>query len=192
MEHIVQFFDLPETLGASVGRFVHDSVLAGRTTLIVARPSTVNAMSQALSASGVSLQELIESGAVVVRDAATVMRGFMGTRSPRADDFDASVGSLVRQLAADAPGGLSIYGEMVDILAAEGNFDGAEQLEHLWNHLGETMSFQLLCGYAAAHFAGSAAAQERLKDICRLHSSVRQDSADLLANWLLSNTRPAN
>lgn len=191
MQHAVQFFDLPETLGSAISHFVEDRIASGCTVLLVARPTTVTAVTQTLSERGVSLDDLARSGRVIIRDASGLMREFMGPHNPTADRFEATVGALVRELAA-GPGGLAIYGEMVDILAAEGNFEAAEALEHLWNELGQRVPFSLLCGYAAAHFAANATATDRLPRVCDLHSEVRRDHADLLANWLLSHARPAS
>ena len=192
MEHIVQFFDIPESLGGAVARFVHDGVIAGETALVVARQASVHAIAQALNARGLTLPTLLDGGSLVVRDAATTMRAVMGDREPRAADFDRVLGAFVRKLAADAPRGLRVYGEMVDILAAEGNFYGAEKLEALWNQLGETVPFTLLCGYSSAHFAGTSAGHGHLRSVCDLHSRVHQDRIDVLGNWLLSNAESVN
>jgi hypothetical protein len=152
---------------------------------VVARPSTIVGLDGALNALGLSLPSLIDSRRVVVRDAASTLRALMGTRSPNQAQFDAIASTVVRQLAAVTPGGLAIYGEMVDILATEGNFEAAEQLERMWNELSEHVPFTLLCGYAAAHFTGAPDSHRRIRRMCALHSDVRRDSADLLANWLL-------
>ena len=192
MRHTVQFFDILDTLGSAVAQFVDDSVASGRTVVLVARPTTLTAVTQALAGRGVSLDDLARSGRVVIRDAGGLLRSFMGTRLPMADRFEATVAAAVRELAADHPDGLAVYGEMVDILASEGNFDGAEALEQLGNELGRDGSFTLLCGYSAAHFAATPGAQAHLSRVCDLHSDVKQDQADLLANWLLGTVRTAS
>jgi len=185
--HTVQFFDLVETLGVSVGRFVHENMLAGRVTLLVARPTTIAAISGALRPRDVSLQDLIDAGRVVVQDAATLLRSFADHRGPQAAKFEATVAPVVARLAGDSPGGLAIYGEMVDLFASEGNFEAAEALERLWNDLAQKVPFRLLCGYAAAHFAASQSVRSHLRCICDLHSDVQRDQADLLADWLLNS-----
>jgi hypothetical protein len=187
MRHVVQFFDLLETRAASVARFVLDSVSSGQTALIVVRGSSVAAIDAALKPRGVSLATLVESGSVVVRDARATLDAFMGNHLPDAARFAAVVGEQVRQMVAGAPGGLAVYGEMVDVLAAEGNIDAALHLERLWNDMAEARPFTLFCGYAAAHFAGTSAGHRHLRTVCDLHSEVHQDKADILAAWLLSD-----
>lgn len=191
MTHIVQFFDLPETLATSVARFVHEALVSGQNALVVARPSNVSAIGRELAARGLSPQEAIDAGRLVIRDAGVLLSEFMSPTGPRPDAFEATVGGSVRDLEGQSPAGLSVYGEMVDILASEGSFDAAEQLEALWNDLGGRVPFTLMCGYSAAHFAANSTAQSRLHRICALHSDVRQDRTDMLATWLLSGATTA-
>ena len=78
---------------------------------------------------------------------------------------------------------------MVDILAGQANFDGAEKLETLWNELSETASFRLLCGYSASH-CGDERTAKHLQAICGCHTGASARPTDLLATWLLANRRP--
>ena len=77
---------------------------------------------------------------------------------------------------------------MVDSLAAQGKFSGAEQLEALWNDLAAQYSFRLLCGYSAAHF-GDERNTQHLNAVCASHTGSGARATDLLATWLLSNRR---
>jgi hypothetical protein len=192
MDHIVQFFDIHESLGASVARFVHEGIAGGETALIVVRPGSLHAIAGALRARGLALPKLVDSGSLIVRDAAATMATFTGKGQPRADEFDRVVGAMVRALAAQSARGLRVYGEMVDILAAEGNFHAAATLETLWNQLGEDVPFRLLCGYTSAHFATTSAGHAHLRSVCDLHSHVQKDRLDVLGNWLLKNAHPLN
>ena len=92
--------------------------------------------------------------------------------------------AVEQQLAFGRP--LRVYGELVELLAEEGNFEGSCAIEDVWNDLGRRHSFRLLCGYSAAHFAdpGKAAA---LRAICDRHSRVQTHSADSLGSWLTNS-----
>jgi hypothetical protein len=96
-----------------------------------------------------------------------------------------TIGQPVRALAAQ--GRLSIYGEMVDVLAEREEVDAAIALEAMWNDLAERASFRLLCGYSSAHFV-SRRAEVRLRDVCGAHTHVRSDDNDPLAGWLLKRS----
>ena len=97
--------------------------------------------------------------------------------------FHLNIGKLV--LARAKPGTtVRIYGEMVELLAEEGNFSGARHLEELWNELAARYSFTLLCGYSAAHFT-TPSAPAALAGICDAHTHVRRGAVDSLAEWLI-------
>jgi hypothetical protein len=186
--HTVQFFDGPDTLGTAVASFLHEGLQAGQYALVVARPFSTHMIARALAAEGAPLQPLVESGRLTVVDAAATLLAFMDGQLPDPGRFATVVGTLVRQQLAASNGRLRVYGEMVEILATEGNFDGAQQLEGLWNALGRDESFELLCGYSAAHFTG-VNGRAMLGAICAQHGGVHQDPSDVLASWLLKTAQ---
>jgi hypothetical protein len=96
--------------------------------------------------------------------------------------FDEVVGSLVARLSNGKR--VTIYGEMVDVLAARGNYKAAQQLEYLWNDLGQRESYTLFCGYASGHF-GDPKTAKVLADICDSHGHLHRKRDDLLAEYLL-------
>jgi hypothetical protein len=131
----------------------------------------------------------VADGRITVLNASATMARFMRRGAPDPELFRETVGTLMRQLAGSAPAGLYVYGEMVDLLAEEGNFHAAEQLEALWNELGTQCAFTLLCGYFAPHFAAPGAGNA-LDSICRAHSHVRTSAADPLGTWLIATDSP--
>jgi hypothetical protein len=188
-EHLVQLFDEPESLVASVSAFLFDAWRRGEHLLVVARPANWSMVATELQARDCPVSELLAEDRLIVLDAATTLDRFMSGDDPDPRRFDDSVGGLIRRVCADAAGGLAVYGEMVDILAAQANFDGVEKLETLWNQLSATASFRLLCGYSSAHF-GDERTANRLQAICGCHTGASARPADLLATWLLANRRP--
>lgn len=62
-----------------------------------------------------------------------------------------------------------IYGEIVTLLAAEGDFVSILQLEHLWNTVAGEVPFTLVCGYFAEHFGAP-----RSSEALRRATSVRR------------------
>jgi hypothetical protein len=63
---------------------------------------------------------------------------------------------------------VSIYGEMVGILADEGHSQAVIELERLWNALGKRLSFTLMCGYMVPSGVGS----DTWVNVCGEHSEV--------------------
>jgi hypothetical protein len=184
-------FDTTESLTDVLARFVSDGLRQDARVLIVARPRNWDAVAVRLVQQGLDVGEAVEQGRVTVLNAAATMGRFMRNGLPDPALFNDVVAALVERLVDTAPGGLYVYGEMVDLLAEEGDFHAAGLLETLWNELGAQCSFTLLCGYCAAHFAAPNAGRA-LDAICRAHSHVRADAADPLGTWLIATDSPGS
>jgi hypothetical protein len=142
-----------------------------------------SAVAMRLSARGLPVDEALRLGYLTVRNAQETLKKFMIRERPHPGLFLASVGTLVSELAAFGKP-LRIYGEMVDVLAARGEYTAASELEALWNELGERHPFTLFCGYGSAHF-GDPRTAAALRRICTSHSEVLSSPGDLLGSFLV-------
>ena len=184
-EHHVQLFDSSRSLAETVSAFLMAGFHRGEPLLIVATPEHRELLARKLAEAGVSIHEAIAANRLVMLDAVQCLDKFMRRETPSAIAFDEVVGSLVAQLANGKR--VCIYGEMVDVLAARGNYKGAHQLEELWNDLGRRESYTLFCGYASGHFGDPKTAKD-LADICASHSHLHRKGGDLLAEYLLEQS----
>ena len=175
-EHVVQLFDSSESLAESVSAFLAPAYEAGDNLLIVAKPRHWDAIALSLKALGCDVVEGLRTERIIVLNAAATLRAISRNDTPE------DVRDLTRK------GGLAIYGEMVEVLAEEGNFAAAVKLEDLWNALAERTSFRLMCGYSSAHFAAPAS-ERHLHLVCSAHTQVRTKSDDPLGGWLVKRTR---
>ena len=179
-EHIVQLFDAPRSLADAVSQFLIEGRSRGNQQLVLARASHWKLIEGYLERRGFPVGD--PSQPLTVIDArklrARVMR--RGMLDPKR--LHETLGEMIEQLAAE-PGGLRVYGELVELFAEEGSFEQAAELEDYWNHLRGRFTFTLLCGYSAAHFADPGHAHH-LREICARHTSVRSQSADSLGTWL--------
>jgi len=182
-EHIVQFFDTRESLANSVAAFLAEGVRQAERLLVIAKPRNWISIAERLRGGAHPLLDGAGTSLTVL-DTDTALSKFMRHGLPDSVLFHKTIGELVRKLAGDRPVGLRIYGEMVELLAEEGNLHAAQRLEELWNELAVRHSFVLLCGYSSAHFA-SRETREALVGICATHTQVHRTHADPLAEWLL-------
>lgn len=183
-EHLLQLFDTDESLADSVSTFLAEGFAHGESLLVVATAPHWSAIRYEMLAKGVDVEAAIAQDQLRVLDAGEMLSRFMRRGEPNRPLFRQTVAALVAQLAA-RPGLLRIYGEMVEMLACEGNYRAASQLEELWNQLAMEHSLTLLCGYSAAHFAAPDAGSS-LAIICCQHSRSICNDQDPLADFLLS------
>ena len=166
-----------------VASFLYRGWVSGAPLLVVARPINWALIHARLKGKGCPVAEMAAEGRLVVLDAVATLASFFED-SPEPGLFHELIGATVARLSKF--GRLYVYGEMVDILAEQARFDTAHELEMLWNQLAARESITLLCGYASAHF-GDVRDAEALHRICRAHTGVQADEADLLGTWLLND-----
>lgn len=182
--HAVQLFDTVESMAQEVAEFLRQGLAAREQSLVIATATSWRAVARHLEGTHPHVDRAIDSGLLVVRYAHEVQR--LVTRLGRVDDslFERHVGDLVRALSDNGAGPLRVYGEVVDLLAAQGDYQGALHLERLWNDLATRVPFSLFCGYCSTHF-GNAQQASALARICAEHSNIRWSSRDPLATFLL-------
>jgi hypothetical protein len=176
-------FDTPESLTTAVTAFLFEGYQANNTILLAITPRHWTLIAEAITKAGCPVADLITRGQLTVLDAAATLNAFMRGGRPDAQLFDEVVGEAVRQVNRRGHP-LRIYGEMVNLLAGEGDFKGAKDLEELWNELGEREPFTLFCGYSTVHF-GDPRTGPALREICRTHNHVYTDPRDILSTFLL-------
>jgi len=182
-EHTCQFFDSDESRAEAVASFLADGFRAGDQVMVIARPVHWAGISERLEASQIPVGRALAQGKLIVKDAMDTLRRLCPGGAPDPAAFQRIIETPVRGVAE--LGRIRAYGEMVDILAQRGELAEAMQLEEMWNRLGETTSFSLMCGYAAAHFV-STATHRAMRDICVAHTDIKRSQHDPLANWLLT------
>jgi DcmR-like sensory protein len=187
-QHWVQLCDSSESMSAAAAAFLADAHAAGDSLVVVAREGNWINIHRTLTERGIDVGDAVANGRIVAMNAVTKLAQLSRNGMPHAPSFDAVIAEPVSALAARGP--VSIYGEMVDVLAEVDEVDAAIALEEMWNGLAERTSFRLLCGYSSAHFV-SRRSEVRLRDVCRAHTHVRSNEADMLGGWLLKRSNLA-
>jgi len=188
-EHIVHFFDDERSRIDTVSAFLAAAFNRNSSVLVAARPEYTRAIEETLGGWSLSLER---SPRLVVVDARALARALVRGRDPfDVSVFDQQIAPVVRQLAGLSAQPVTVYGEIVDVLAQEGHLEAVHRLEACWDALSRRESLSLLCGYSSAHFVGHPHA---LAAVCGAHGEVHTDGSDALGRWLVGGAlrRPAN
>lgn len=172
--HVVQFYSDDSFLIDALSKFVGTALGSGDSAIVIATQVHVDGLTQRLRARSLDIVRSARRGRYVVLDAAETLSKFMRDGQPDAELFVNTVGKAVARASAAAEGKsprVAAFGEMVALLWAAGNADGAIKLEQLWNDLANTHSFSLRCAYPLAGFYDGTHAEPFLK-ICSAHTAV--------------------
>ncbi|MEX0957965.1 MAG: MEDS domain-containing protein [Burkholderiales bacterium] len=110
-------------------------------------------------------------GRYLALDAAETLASIMVDGWPDEERFRETIGGLIAQARKAGNGQVRLFGEMVNLLFAEGAPEKSIALEKLWNQLATEQKFFLFCSYftQTPHFEKNRAA---LADICKLHTAI--------------------
>lgn len=169
-EHFVQFYEADAFLLDAIGEFIGAGLHAGEVGIVIATAAHRADLAGRLTAAGLDVAQARASGRYVALDAAETLSRFMVDGMPDAARFAEVVGGVIAQSAATGRR-VRAFGEMVALLAAEGNHAGVIRLEELWNDLQQSHTFALFCAYPMAGLSGSERAA-LLDDVCTTHSRV--------------------
>lgn len=170
--HSVHFYDYDGELITRLRGVMVAAMANGNSALIVASQAHRDQLLNALNEHWPPWTLAATEGRFLMFDARETMEQFMVNGRPDRAKFMASVGKLVnssRERARSANRGLTVFGEMVAELWADGNKQGALELEALWNDLLSHESFHLHCAYPKNSLGIDEA---DLQEICNRHSHV--------------------
>jgi hypothetical protein len=180
--HAVQIYADLDELSDSVATYLAHGFDAGEAAVVVATVEHAEHFLEKLAARGWDGTRIEREAYLRVEDADATLAAIMqGGTSPSRVAFEQIVGGLLDDAARRAPGrDVRAFGEMVDLLCRRGGTTAAAQVEELWNDLGRSRRFSLLCGYHLDVFDRVLQAGT-LPDVCRAHSHVlpSSDSARL-------------
>ena len=162
--HGVHFSHSHEHAVAAVVDMVREAIDHGRAVVLVATGVHRRWIESALQQQGVQL----EGDSVHFLDAETTLSSLLVDGKPDRDRFRSVIGSILADVVARAPAGVSVYGEMVGLLWERGDAVSAMHLEEFWNELQRALPFSLTCGYLLDRRTTSS----DLESIRRLHSHV--------------------
>jgi len=167
--HFAQFYETDEFLLKSLSEFVAEGLKAGDAAIVIATQAHQARLEERLREAGFDLPAVSGSGQYMCLDAATTLSSFMIAGMPDRQRFGKIFEGIIGR--ATQSGHVRVFGEMVALLWADGNYHAALLLEGLWNKLQETHNFVLFCAYPMYGFDAEALAKP-LADVCAEHTHV--------------------
>ena len=169
-DHFVQFYESDDFIANSVAEYFFHGIEGNARCICVATGDHTDKIFDAMRTFGIDPAKAIESGLLIMLDASEMLSTFMRDGSPDARLFKASIGKLVKEtMKTNAP--VRVYGEMVAVLWASGEYDAAVRVEELWNDLREECDFSLFCAYPLKGFA-QAGQNGQLRQVCDRHTKT--------------------
>ena len=170
--HAVQFYHDEAFLAGVVGDFLLTGLTVDQPAIVIATENHRQAFAAHLEAHGIDVAAARRRGLLIDVDARETLNAFMVGSLPDEERFKKAAGSLIqRARRGGSKASVRAYGEMVDLLWADGNARAALRLEELWNQLATTHDFALLCAYAMGRFSEAAHA-DGFRAICAQHTQV--------------------
>lgn len=172
--HSVQFYGDDAFLLDELSQFIGSALGAGGVGIVVASKEHRDRLAQQLRRRGIDVTLATKQGRYVSLDAAKLLTKFMVNGMPDAARFAEVIGNVVTsttQASQSKAAPVAIFGEMVQLLYADGNTEASIWLEQLWNDLAQSHNFDLRCAYSMDQF-NQANHEESLSRICAAHSHV--------------------
>ena len=177
--HAVQFYSRDEFLVSELARLVGTSLASGQCSIVIATKEHRERLNSCLEEQGLNLDLAVEEDRYFPLDAAETLATFMGESRPDKCRFTEAMDRILLRANKRASKGdlrLTVFGEMVALLWAEGQIDAAIQLEELWNDLAERHDFSLTCAYPTRFFDRPEHAEPFLR-VCAAHSTLVPDES---------------
>jgi hypothetical protein len=159
--HGVQFYNDPDALCRIVGGFIGEGLEHGSLAVLIVTPDHADRIDSCLRGRGIDVDVLKGRGQLVSLDARKTLELFMVDGMPNPSLFRREVGKILTHARRGRERcAIRAYGEMVDLLWKDSREAAAIRLETLWNQLGRTHEFDLLCGYSMGNFYKGATIDE--------------------------------
>ena len=169
-EHLVQFYEADAVLVETVVEYVEAGLRSGEVVIAIITEAHRAEVEEGLRSDGLDLDTACAGGQYLALDAAETLALIMADGRPSPARFEEVIGTIVAR-AAEGSRPIRAFGEMVALLAAEGNHAAAVQLESQWNALRRVHPFSLLCAYPV-NVLGGTAFEAVFGDVCAEHTLV--------------------
>ena len=178
--HIVHLYENDFSWAARTSEFLGASLSAGDAVIVIATQKHREALARGLESQGSDVAKAFAEGRYLSLDASDTLSKILVKRTPDWDRFSEVIGGMItKATSASRSLDVTVFGEMVALLWAEGEYEAAIQLEQLWNRLGTKHRFTLRCSYPMNGFE-KPEHTELFERVCSEHSAVIPAGSDCL------------
>ena len=170
-EHIAQIYNDRNALAEMVVYYASHGINNKEGVIIAAREENIKLFNHRLKQNYIDIEKYISKGQLIFISAENAKQSIMKDNEPSRENFEYSIGKIIHDLKLKFPE-IRVYGEIVDILAADGNVKAAIALENFWNDLIEKYSFRLFCAYRQRNLKNLSGADINIETICCQHTSL--------------------
>jgi hypothetical protein len=169
MEHAVQVYRDDGVLLDSLYSFVASGLRWGESVIVIATAPHLHELEKRLRG-WLEIDRCRWEDRYIAVLAHELLGSLLVDGLPTEERFEKCMGEIIAR-ARGKGRKLRAFGEMVGVLWAEGNKNGALRLEHLWTRLQKREKFPLFCAYARSQIAPGHFESD-MQVICAAHSRV--------------------
>ena len=173
LPHEVQFYSSDVVLIESLSRFIARALRSRNAVVVLATKAHREGLVQQLTGQGFDMDDAMERGSYISLDANDALSTFMVDGAPDRLRFFEGLCTLIESAVKAAQTErlcVSICGECVGILCAQGNVKAAIRLEEVANDFAQSHNVEMMCAYPLSSFDDEhAGAYER---ICAEHTAI--------------------
>ena len=169
-QHIARFYDNDTALLAELTDFALPALESGGAFAAIATPAHLHALRAALCARGIDLDAAAADGRWLQLDCARTLAAISRNGSPDRMAFAGEVEKRLTQICKHHAG-VRVFGEMVAMQCAAGDYAGAVRLEGFCDELAEKLPVTIFCAYPTAAFADPHTRTDFTR-ICAAHDRV--------------------
>jgi CheY-like chemotaxis protein len=171
-QHEAQFYSDDTTLVERLADLVHSALKSDSAAVVVATERHRCSLVRKLASLGAESARAQAAGRLVLLDATETLSKIIVDRLPDSDRFSEVIGSVLAKANSSTPphrSCVTVFGEMVALLWADGHQEATICLEELWNGLASKHHFSLRCAYPvkASHDAENS---QLVMSVCPVHS----------------------
>ena len=173
-QHAVQLYSNDEFLIDVLSRRIGHALLDEEPVLVIATAPRAKRLEQKLATQELDVPGAVRQGRYIWLNASETLDKLERYGALGESCLHSPISEILKKLSGPLCGRsarVSVFGEMVALLWAQGRANEAIQLERVWNDLAKKYPLSLLCAYPVSVFNDTNHAESFLK-MCNQHSEV--------------------